>query len=285
MTGVPALQSFDSIAPVMSGVPALTGTLIAASIGGLSTSDSGGSGFAGTSLTVGKNPGGAGDSPVWSGSSITGIDLSGLTDTSHYLRFYFTLKDNAGNAAYYSVELKPNIVGPAAFTDFTLSGPSLIQTTITPCSIDGIFVSDSGGSGLAGTSMAVTRSPGGAGGTPLWNGNSITGIDLSGLTTTAHYLRFDFTLRDTAGNTAVYRVQVSPNKANPAALADYTLTGPTLQGTPTITRSGPADPHGEAASGSAFFNQGIWNILGFSAAEWDFSRVVSVGHPRLAWEQ
>ncbi|MCL2442955.1 MAG: hypothetical protein FWD13_05745 [Treponema sp.] len=46
------------------------------------------------------------------------------------------------------------------------------------------------------------------------------------------------------------------------------------------------DPHGQNASSSSFFNQGIWttNGLGFSTSIWDFTNVIRDGYPRLKRE-
>jgi len=404
--GTPVLQGSDFIPPVLSGTPSLSGTLDAASISGISVSDTGGSDFANATMTVGRNPNSAGGSPSWNGTNITSIDLTGFTDISHYLRFFFTLKDNAGNTAYYNFEMRPKrnnkefvseiiyeedeetikeivvkeIIVPLEIGDFIITNPNLIHTTTVSALINGILINDTSGSGIVNTSMTVTSNRTDAGGNPVWTGNSITGIDLSGLTNTDdhlrfdfntsnnagsssvyriditrnasgsfiltgptlqsenrirsiggifindeggsglanvsmraernpaggnspvwngnsitridlsgltannHYWRFDFTLQDNAGNSSVYRIQATRN-----ATDSFVLSGPTLQGTPVIVRSAASSQHGEAVTGSTFFNSSFWtrttpNGLGFSPTNWNFNFVVGRGYPQLAWE-
>jgi hypothetical protein len=184
---------------------------------------------------------------------------------------------------------------PAVIFDTTapvLSGNPVLSGSLSSAAFGPLYAGDSGGSGLAGvTCELVDAWPANAGGSPVWNGNSITGIDLSGLKDEwDHYLYFNITLKDIAGNTAVYYLMIYAEQTNPAVFADFYIEGPYLDYT-EIVRSGPSDPNGEAVAASAFYNQLFWTRspsanppgLGFGSA-WNLSRVASMGYPRLAWE-
>jgi hypothetical protein len=187
-----------------------------------------------------------------------------------------------------------------------MSGLPFIQGTMTNAAIGGVFISDNGGSGLADSSkqnaaMTVTKNPESAGGSPVWNGNSISGINLSDLTATTHYLYFDITLRDNAGNSAVYRISVSPRRnldTSPESeesftLADFSISEPALQSESIVTYNA-SSLHGKAIAGSMFYNPSFWtNTLLFNSAgsfpagspvPWVFQRLGGDGFPRLEWE-
>ncbi|MCL2444146.1 MAG: hypothetical protein FWD13_11890, partial [Treponema sp.] len=292
MTGTPVL--FEIPAPVLSGAPVLQGSIEqrSAVISGLSINDTSGLTSASIVLSA-RNPENAYFGfPSWNGNSITGIDLSSLNTTDHYLRFNMTLRNNAGCTSVYSIEVKPNRdieerepgEPPDVFTindfDIVIGSAPVINSVR---SISGIFFSDEGGSGLANASMSAERNPVG-GSSPIWNGNSITGIDLSGLTANGHYWRFDFALQDNAGNSSVYRIQITRNTAG-----GFVLSGPALQGTPVIVRSTASSQHGEAVTGSTFYNSSFWtrtipNGLGFKTDNWNFNFLTRDGYPRLRWE-
>ena len=53
---------------------------------------------------------------------------------------------------------------------------------------------------------------------------------------------------------------------------------------PSIGPGDPDDLHGGTVSASAFHNQGIWSLMGFTTAYWNFGSLVRDGHPRLKWE-
>ncbi|MCL2804792.1 MAG: hypothetical protein FWD26_02520 [Treponema sp.] len=247
------------------------------SLSGLIPRDSNGLALASTNMTVTRNSGTTlGGSPVWNGSSITGIDLSEFTATTQWVSFDFNLRDLTGNTAVHRVQITPNRAAPQALDHFNV--------TVTPVSsnllrsISGIFISDSGGSGIDRTTMTVTSNPAGVGGTPVWNGNSITGVDLSGLTANGHFLRFNFSLLDRAGNRSDYLIQLTRNAAG-----DFNFTGPTLQNTSVRSvNSDAAGKHGADTSPSNLRNRDFWTgTLGFSSANWDFSQVGIRGYPRL----
>ncbi|MCL2806258.1 MAG: hypothetical protein FWD26_09995 [Treponema sp.] len=303
ITGLPVLQGSLN-APVMSGTPSLTGEVDAAVITGLTAGNF-------SSLTVGRNPGTAGGSPTWSGSNITGIDLSGLTSTSHHLRFFFTLRDSAGSTANYSFEIKPKrnntksvpviiyeadgetikevvieeIEDPLTIDDFAVSSLSLLNTNIVPVSISGLIMKDANGLNPANTSMAVTYNGNGSAGNPIWNGNSINGFNLSSLTAVTHWLRFDFTLRDHIGNNAVYRIQVNPSIENPTSVSHFD-TAITLQSSSSSITSNALGQHGADVNLGTTRLRSFWtgsapSGLGFSPTDWDFTLVGIRGYPRL----
>jgi hypothetical protein len=224
MSGDPVLQEGINH-PSMTGTPYLSGAppFDNVSIYSINFTDPGGSGIYSVSMKVAEsNPPGAGGNPsYWGDNRINFIDLSGLTDPSHYLRLNFTISDYVGSEAVYRIELKPNKANPVESTDFTLSVPRLIWANIAPASIGiggitqsdidrgasigigGIIPSDSR-SGVVSTSMKVTSDPVTAGDNLKWNwsyrGGTITGIDLSELTDVDHYPRFAFTIKDYARN-------------------------------------------------------------------------------------
>ncbi|MCL2443845.1 MAG: hypothetical protein FWD13_10340, partial [Treponema sp.] len=294
MTGTPVLSEIP--APVLNGTPVLQGSIAQkfVVISGLSISDISGYGLISAAIALAEiNPVAAAyNNPSWNGNSITGLDLSGLSTTEHYLRLNLTLRNNAGCTSVYSIEVKPNRDieerDPEEAPDFLTLSDFDVTVGSTPVinrihSIGGIFISDEGGSGLANASMSAERNPVG-GSSPIWNGNSITGIDLSGLTANNHYWRFDFTLQDNASNSSIYRIQVTRNAAG-----SFILSGPALQGTPVIVRSAASSQHGEAVTGSTFYNVNFWtrtipNGLGFKTDNWNFNFLTRDGYPRLRWE-
>ncbi|MCL2068049.1 MAG: hypothetical protein FWG99_11385 [Treponema sp.] len=186
----------------------------------------------------------------------------------------------------------------------TMTGIPFIQGDINNAVIGGLFVSDLGGSGLADASLdssAMTDFGAGSGG--IWNGSGITGIDLSGFSTLGDSYDFEITLTDNAGNSADYRITVSRSSnppvttpVTPVSVTNFSVFGPTQQGSPTIVQYSAAGPHGETVAASTFDLPGIWTDtapggLGFvektftsPTGEWNFNRVGIDGHPRLAWE-
>jgi hypothetical protein len=210
---------------------------------------------------------------------------------------FWTGNGASGNRANESMRVENSSIyndpNPPALVFDTIppvmSGSPVLQRNIEQAVISGLHISDLGGSGLANSSMSnaamsVTRNPVSAGGSPVWDGSRISGIDLSDLSDTTHSLRFDITLHDNAGNSAVYCVEVRPNIANPTTLADFSVT---LSSTPistSINHSTHDSQHGLSVSSSTFNNPGFWTDLGFTTTNWNFARVGSEGFPRLAWE-
>jgi hypothetical protein len=150
-------------------------------------------------------------------------------------------------------------------------------------------------SGIADTSMTITRNPAGAGGSPNYDRNAsphLTGIDLRGLTSTDHYLWFDFASSDNAGNTANFRVVVKPKIANPSVLGAFDVTYTTL-GSTAIILPAAGDAHGANAPNAQLCDENFWkNTLGFNPSSppagqeyaktaWNFGPV-SQGWPVLA---
>jgi len=129
--------------------------------------------------------------------------------------------------------------------------------------------------------MTVTSTPVGEGGTPVWNGNSITGIDLSGLTSNGHFLQFEFSILDKAGNNVIYRIRLTLN-----ADEDF------IFGTPIIVLQNPSSLvinsdasgfNGANATSGTLRTPSTWFNLDYTTANgWDLSTVGSRGYPRLA---
>ncbi|MCL2805718.1 MAG: hypothetical protein FWD26_07260 [Treponema sp.] len=106
--------------------------------------------------------------------------------------------------------------------------PVLTITDINNCTISGLSISD-GGSGIARTAMTVTRTPTTiTAGNPVWTGSAITGISINGLNSTDRNIIYDFRIMDNNENFVLYRVQITPNMANPTLPEHFTITGPEL---------------------------------------------------------
>ena len=228
------------------------------------------------------------------GASVT---AKGANATRVAARIYANPATDIGTANYARQSMRvetsssySDILPPAMVFESippVMTGLLFLQGDVSNAAVGGMFVSDSGGSGLTAASLtnaAMSASGNGSGGS--WNGSSITGIDLSSLTATSNSRNFDITLADNAGNSAVYRVSISPNRANPTLLSHFTVSAPTLQGTPTSVQQSAASPHGQAVADSVFYSQSVWTGTGqlnFGSA-WNFGGVVGRGYPRLGWE-
>ena len=162
-----------------------------------------------------------------------------------------------------------------------MSGIPLLEGNNSNASINGIIISDSGESGIASTTMTVTSNPAGVGGTPVWNGNSITGIDLNGLTANNHFIQFEFSIVDRADNNVIYRIRLTRNAAG-----DFNFGNPMIvlqNSSSSVITSDTLGHHGANATAGLLRTPSFWIGLGYIAANgWDTSTVGSRGYPRLA---
>ena len=99
----PSVMNFSSV-PVMLGIPTLGGSVSAASISGLTAADNGGMNLASVTMSAGGTASFAAGTGI---ISVSGIDLSSLTNTSLSLSRTFTLINSAGNSAIYRIEIRP----------------------------------------------------------------------------------------------------------------------------------------------------------------------------------
>jgi hypothetical protein len=128
----------------------------------------------------------------------------------------------------------PAMTGAAAWDS---SGADMIPPTLagsldwtaasteTAAVITGIFIWDTGGSGL--TSTVVIDTTGTAIGTPVYASGKITGLDPSSLTSGSTVLTL--TVADNSDNSARYDITVTHNGGSAGDLTDYDVTGPVFK--------------------------------------------------------
>ncbi|MCL2067300.1 MAG: hypothetical protein FWG99_07530 [Treponema sp.] len=210
--------------------------------------------------------------------------------TFNGMRLFSDTYANRDNPAQLNITTAPVPVlgGSCVFSNTDFTAP------IVPRSISGFTLSDPGGSGISGVSMATTLSSGGETGSPVWEGGissgRITGVDLSKLTADGQSFQFTFTIMTNAGSWSVYQMSVTRNSATSFAIGVLIRT----DSSPTTAKT-HNNQHGQDATDSEFRRIDIWrnvppasgtpptvfNGLGFSAAHWDFSQVANWGYPFL----
>ena len=260
LTVTPVLQSN---LPDLRGTATLSGTIGNATIGGLTFP----SDVTTTNTTITKDPEDLGGNPVRSDSQIGGVNLNGLTVGSN-LQLDVTLRNTADNTSIYRFVIRRIDTGTAlTTTNFRITGPILISDDIV-YSISGISMGNSN------TTMYVTSNVVGFTGDDLvWDGSSITSIDLSRLAATNNYARFNFPLDIASVNYTPY-IQVTR-----ASNGTYSVTGPFYESTTSGLHN---NQQGANTTLNDFQDHWFWrDTMRFNPDVWLFTTVTERDYPIL----